>query len=287
MSQEILVHFASKIPEKLSSNWTRFVCVSDTHNKIDRDKYQVPNGDVFRKYLTEVIYKKFLILMIFNIVVHAGDMTGLGKVEQVKDTINWIKNLPHKYKVIIAGNHDLTLDETFYEKNWNRFHYSKEDPKEAINIIKNAGNGVVYLNEESFTIPDKGIQIWGSPWTPEFCEWAFNGQRGQFLKEKWGQIPQTTHILMTHGPPYKILDKTHHTGENVGCVDLLERIKVIKPYVHIFGHIHEAYGVLEKTWESTDQDRKKTIFINASTTTIKYEPENAAVVFDYPPSHPL
>ncbi|CAB4406726.1 unnamed protein product [Rhizophagus irregularis] len=266
ISQEILVHFASKIPEKLSSKWTRFVCVSDTHNKIDRDKYQVPNGDVF---------------------LHAGDMTGLGKVEQVRDTVNWIKNLPHKYKVIIAGNHDLTLDETFYEKNWNRFHYNKEDPKEAINIIKNAGNGVVYLNEESFTIPDNGIQIWGSPWTPEFYEWAFNGQRGQFLKEKWGQIPQTTHILMTHGPPYNILDKTHHSGENVGCEDLLERIKVIKPYVHIFGHIHEAYGVLEKTWESTDQDRKKTIFINASTTTIEYEPENAAVVFDYPPTHPL
>lgn len=76
------------------------------------------------------------------------------------------------------------MDETFYEKNWNRFHYNKEDPKEAINIIKNAGNGVVYLNEESFTIPDNGIQIWGSPWTPEFYEWAFNGQRGQFLKGK-------------------------------------------------------------------------------------------------------
>jgi Icc-related predicted phosphoesterase len=91
---------------------------------------------------------------------------------------------------------------------------------------------------------------------------------------------------MTHGPPYNILDKTRN-GENVGCEDLLERIKAIKPYVHIFGHIHEAYGVLEKTWEVTDQDRKKTIFINASTTTINYKPENAAVVFDFPPLHPL
>lgn len=58
MSQEILVHFTSNFPEKLSSKWTRFVCVSDTHNKIVRDKYQVPNGDVFRKYLTEVILQK-------------------------------------------------------------------------------------------------------------------------------------------------------------------------------------------------------------------------------------
>ncbi|CAG8727539.1 8579_t:CDS:1, partial [Funneliformis mosseae] len=97
---------------------------------------------------------------------------------------------------------------------------------------------------------------------------------------KWEQIPPTTHILMTHGPPYGILDETFH-GTNAGCNDLLERIEKIKPYVHVFGHIHEGYGVFEKTWKSVD--RKKTTFINASTTTIEYKPENAIVVFDIPP----
>ncbi|RIA91774.1 Metallo-dependent phosphatase-like protein [Glomus cerebriforme] len=268
MSQEIFVHLAPKIPKKLSPEWTRFVCMSDTHNSIDPNKYQVPDGDIF---------------------IHAGDMTRVGMIEEVRETVNWIKSLPHEHKVVIAGNHDLTLDETFYEKNWNRFHYNKEDSNEAINIIKNAGHGIVYLYENSFTIPHKGIQIWGSPWTPEFYEWAFNGQRGQFLKEKWGQIPQTTHILMTHGPPNNILDKTYK-GDNVGCKDLLERIEEIKPYVHVFGHIHEGYGILEKTWESTenqDQDRKKTIFINASTNTLNYSPENTAVIFDFPPLNSL
>ncbi|CAI2194029.1 13245_t:CDS:2, partial [Funneliformis geosporum] len=252
------IYFAPNVPEKPSSEWTRFVCVSDTHNTIDPNNYQVPDGDVF---------------------LHAGDMTKIGTVKQLQDVVDWIKNLPHKHKVVIAGNHDITLDEPFYENNWYRFHHNKEDSKRAINLMKNSGHGIVYLIEETFTIPEKGIQIWGSPWTPEFYEWAFNGQRGLFLKEKWEQIPPITHILMTHGPPYGILDVTNHDGKNVGCKDLLERIQNIKPYVHIFGHIHEGYGVLEKTWNSADG--KKTIFINASTTTRKYRPENNTVVFDF------
>lgn len=94
MSQEIFVHFAPKIPEKPFSEWTRFVCVSDTHNKIDQNKYKVPNGDVFRKYLIDSNF--LIILIILTVTVHAGDMTGIGKVKQVQDTVNWIKNLPHK-----------------------------------------------------------------------------------------------------------------------------------------------------------------------------------------------
>ena len=88
---------------------------------------------------------------------------------------------------------------------------------------------------------------------------------------------------MTHGPPYNILDKTLE-GVNTGCKELLERIKEIRPYISVFGHIHEGYGVFEKTWnaEKEENNRKKTTFINASTVTRKYNPENAPIVFDFP-----
>ncbi|CAG8816179.1 23913_t:CDS:2, partial [Dentiscutata erythropus] len=177
----------------------------------------------------------------------------------------------------------LSLDKPFYEESWNRFNQYREDANEAINLMRNAGNGIVYLEDESFTIPESGYQLYGSPYTPRFYDWAFNGDRGSFLKEKWSKIPPTTHILMTHGPPSGILDLTA-SGESAGCVDLLQRIQEIKPLVHVFGHIHEGYGVLEKKWEAeNNEDKNSTIFINASSVTRGYKPKNNAIVFDLPP----
>ncbi|RIB13944.1 Metallo-dependent phosphatase-like protein [Gigaspora rosea] len=265
MSQKNLpehLYISSKIPDKPAPDWTRFVCVSDTHNKVSLKTYNVPEGDVL---------------------IHSGDLTEVGKLDQIKTAVDWIKSLPHKYKIVIAGNHDTTLDKPFYEESWNRFHHDKEDADEAINMVRNAGHGIVYLEDESFTIPENGYQIYGSPYTPRFYDWAFNGDRGSFFNEKWSKIPPTTHILMTHGPPSGILDLVA-SGENAGCVDLLQRIQEIKPLIHVFGHIHEGYGVLEKKWETKNNDDiKSTIFINASSVTRRYKPQNNPIVFDLPP----
>ncbi|CAG8600774.1 1378_t:CDS:2 [Cetraspora pellucida] len=265
MSQQSLpnhVYISSKIQDKPAPDWTRFVCVSDTHNKVSLETYHVPEGDVL---------------------LHSGDLTEVGKLDQIKTAVNWIKSLPHKHKIVIAGNHDSTLDKPFYEEYWSKFHHYKENSDDAIDMIRNAGHGIVYLEDESFTIPESGYQVYGSPYTPRFYDWAFNGDRGPFLKEKWSKIPPDTHILMTHGPPFGILDATV-TKENVGCVDLLQRIQEIKPLIHVFGHIHEGYGVFEKKWETeNNEDTKSTIFINASSVTRAYKPQNKAIVFDLPP----
>ena len=88
-----------------------------------------------------------------------------------------------------------------------------------------------------------GIKIWGSPWQPEFCNWAFNLPRnGWQLAEKWNFIPENIDILITHCPSFGNLDIVIGREDNLGCELLTERIKIVKPKIHIFGHIHSGYG---------------------------------------------
>ena len=125
--------------------------------------------------------------------------------------------------------------------------------------------------EDSSYTSQRGIEIYGSPWSPFFFDWAFNLQRGQEIMEKWQLIPNSTDILVTHGPP---LGRGDLTCNNVraGCYDLLVEVQErIVPRVHIFGHIHEGAGV---TYDS------KTLYINASNMNLSYQAVNYPVVVD-------
>lgn len=101
--------------------------------------------------------------------------------------------------------------------------------------------------------------------------WAFMLDRGQALREVWAQIPENTDVLITHGPPLGFGDATYIGSRNVGCADLLERIDDLRLRVHVFGHIHEGYGVYK---------RRSTALVNASTCTEWYEPTNPPVLFE-------
>jgi len=185
-----------------------------------------------------------------DMLIHAGDFTSRGKEEEIIAFNYWLGKLDFQYKVIIAGNHDFLFD---------------KEPEKAEKLITNA----TYLNDSEIII--EGIKVWGSPITPWFFGMAFNRQRGKKIRRHWKNIPEDTDILITHGPPQKILDKTF-TGINAGCEDLRGKVEEIKPKVHIFGHIHEEYGQ-----ETID----KTLFINASNLDLKYQPINPAIVVDY------
>ena len=90
---------------------------------------------------------------------------------------------------------------------------------------------------------DDMVKVWGSPWQPEFYNWAFNLPRqGAELKEVWNMIPSDVDILITHGPPHGHLDYVDYSKQNVGCELLRDRINIIKPKIHVFGHIHSSYG---------------------------------------------
>jgi len=205
----------------------RVVCLSDTHRMHSR--VSVPDGDIL---------------------IHSGDFTSNGSPVDIQSFSEWLGSLPHKYKVVIAGNHDRMFEEA---------------PAKAQALLQNC----IYLQDSGIEL--EGLKIWGSPWQPWFCDWAFNLQRGVPLRTVWNLIPKETDILVTHGPPMGFGDKTYH-GESVGCEELLKAIQVrVKPRVHIFGHIHEGYGVYG---DST------TTYINASNCTVKYKPTNPPIIFD-------
>ena len=187
-----------------------------------------------------------------DLLLHAGDLTSHGSLYEIRDAAAFLEALPHPHKVVIAGNHD--------------FGFQRE--AEAARRLM---AGCTYLQDSEVTI--QGLRIWGSPWQPWFYDWAFNLERGAMIREKWDLIPEGIDILLTHGPPRGHGDRTTR-GEQAGCADLLDAVRRAQPRWHVFGHIHEGYGVTEV---------EGTTFVNASTCTLKYEPTNAPVVFDATP----
>ncbi|MCU0704978.1 MAG: metallophosphatase domain-containing protein [Fimbriiglobus sp.] len=168
-----------------------------------------------------------------DLLLFAGDLSNHGFPEDITDFNDWLGSLPHPHKVMICGNHD--------------FHFER-DPADARRRITHA----TYLQDSGVEVC--GLRIWGSPWQPRFFDWAFNLDRGPEIAAKWALIPDDTDVLITHGPPAGILDKTSR-GEATGCVDLLWRLQELKPQLHLFGHIHEAAGVVQTP---------DTLFVNAS-----------------------
>jgi len=186
-----------------------------------------------------------------DILIHAGDVTRGGTKEQVVDFLNWFTEQKHTHKIFVAGNHDFFFEET--------------DLKKIRRIIRKE---IIYLNDSSIEI--KGVKFWGSPITPCFNNWAFNRNRGAEIKKHWDLILNDTDVLITHGPPFGILDETVY-GKRTGCEELLLRVYHVKPKFHIFGHIHEDYGSFTKG---------ETTFVNASVMDDWYEMKNKPVVLD-------
>ncbi|ORZ11914.1 Metallo-dependent phosphatase-like protein, partial [Absidia repens] len=187
---------------------TRFVCMSDTHGKINF-KFDVPDGDIF---------------------IHAGDLTRYGSENEYTPTINWIKSLPHKLKFVTAGNHDHVLDE--------QYGYIAE--KQSI-LTQFQQAGITYLEHEAYQLPSSlgGHRLFVSPYAPIHLGGAF--MPSYHLDRYWEDIPASTDILVTHTPPRGYLDQTR-SGLHVGCPALTKKIQDIQPKVSIFGHIHESNG---------------------------------------------
>ena len=238
-------------------NHIRFVCISDTHGLHRR--LNLPDGDIL---------------------LHTGDITKRGEVKTLEDFASWLTELPYSQKVVIAGNHDLTIHTSYFmePKNYEhilgkRANFNEFNSARAREVLcKAPESNFIYLEDESFTVMG-GYKVYGSPWQPEFYNWAFNLQRGEDCAKMWEKIPIDTDILMTHGPPIGHGDKCS-SGDNAGCVDLLARIvDHVKPVFHVFGHIHEGYGATTNG---------STTFVNPSTCTLQYQPIQPPLVFDLP-----
>ncbi|GLH74897.1 hypothetical protein GETHLI_33990 [Geothrix limicola] len=193
-----------------------------------------------------------------DVLIHAGDATGQGLSQEVDRFLTWFGSQPHQHKILIAGNHDWLF---------------QKHPEMAAQLLA-AHPGITYLQDSAIEID--GVKFWGSPWQPWFLDWAFNLPRlGVGLREVWSKIPLDTDVLITHGPPHGVLDQVRG-GTHLGCEELKARLATVRPRIHIFGHIHDSYGVAQSS---------ATTYINGCSCDEDYRPTQRPIVLDiYPAS---
>jgi Icc-related predicted phosphoesterase len=167
-----------------------------------------------------------------DLLIHAGDFTMFSKsTAAILDFNKWLGELPHTWRILTAGNHEFFLE---------------ADPSKRRMI----SNATLLINE---SVEIMGLKIWGSPMTPLYGG-AFGRSSEQDRVKVYSNIPDDIDILITHGPPYGILDQAPDSDSHAGCHQLLAAVRRIKPMLHVFGHVHGAYGTL-----STPD----TLFVNA------------------------
>jgi Icc-related predicted phosphoesterase len=177
----------------------RIICISDTHGQ--HSDLRVPDGDIL---------------------IHAGDFMTYGKAfREAIDFNAWLGRLPHRHKIVIAGNHDWLFE---------------THPIPARDLITNG----IYLEDSGVELD--GLKFWGSPVQPPFNNWAFNVERGDAIRQHWDKIPMGTDVLVTHGPPFGILDQSRPMTPHLGCEELAKIVEKIAPRLHLFGHIHGGHG---------------------------------------------
>ena len=219
-----ITKITSKTTNPRECGMIRIVCISDTHSSVEsvQPPYNVPDGDIL---------------------IHAGDFTDYGEVDKVKEFNPLLGTLPHKHKIVIAGNNDTSFDPSVIGPQ-NRFWEKLQHPE--LHMVKSFLTNCIYLQDNHVTI--EGYKIYGTPWQPLFFG---HGHRAfQIMHsdvEQWenvcSKIPSDTDILVSHGPPLGIQD-VDAEGNMCGSEVLLRHIvKRVKPMYHIFGHIHASHGI--------------------------------------------
>ena len=216
----------------------KLTIISDTHGY--HEGVTLPNGDIL---------------------IHCGDFSSGGQPIAVERFLKWYNKQPHPHKILLAGNHDIS-----FQKN----------PEWKVSILNK-----LYLQDsnhhylENSGIEIEGIKFFGSPYTPKFFNWVFMYKRRSNEAYKiWRAVPSNTDVIISHGPPKEVLDKCNNHvpphPDRAGCEVMRKIIRKIKPKYCLFGHIHEGYGLDERTLAPTT-------CINASTMNGNYQPINPAV----------
>jgi Icc-related predicted phosphoesterase len=199
-----------------------------------------------------------------DLLIIAGDMTPGDTVSQWQKFGFWVNVQKYSRKIFVAGNHDTLLE------------INREYAREFV-------SGAIYLQDEGTEF--EGFKIWGSPWTPWFhgvhpsCK-AFM-RSDAVLANKWLKIPKDTDILITHGPPFGMLDNSTG-GIRTGSRSLDDRIRSLDLKLHVFGHIHEAYGQCHQAYSTIDAWDENPIAlghlsVNCSIMNEHYKPVNKPI----------
>ena len=223
----------------------KIAVMSDTHNR--HVEVDVPDADV---------------------VIHCGDFTMLGQTAEIISFANWFAGLPHKHKIVVAGNHDRQFEHNAgMAERW--LDLASEDRE----------NPIHYLRDSEIVL--EGVKFYGTPWTPRFGGWSFMLD-ADGLAEKALRIPDDVEVLITHGPPKDILDLSPYDNEHAGDTALLARVIQLRQLkLHCFGHIHDASGTARMaSLRSNLPVMQETWFCNAAICDEDYEPTNPVRVFE-------
>lgn len=213
----------------------RVVCISDTHNHAPGEGYTLPSGDIL---------------------IHAGDLTNQGTHTELSKAMSWLSKADFPVKIIVAGNHDISLDLAYSLRHETGWKVLPEDLEACRKLVGDSPD-FIYLEHSAITIdlPEKdvSIRIFGSPYSPDRGKqnWAFQYD-GNSAAALWDAVPENTDILITHTPPAGICDQSKHWQEG-GCSDLSTALSRIRPSLHVCGHCHEGRGAALVHWSENPQ----------------------------------
>ncbi|KAF2845038.1 ser/Thr protein phosphatase [Plenodomus tracheiphilus IPT5] len=225
----------------MATRRVRIVCISDTHNQTPK----LPAGDIL---------------------VHAGDLTNQGSYAELKKMVEWLEKSEFETKIVVAGNHDTTLDSPFFHSNQNKWKWpSHQDPSECRNLLMNAPS-ITYLEHSSTMISiisptgqETRLKVFGSPYSPGRRGWAFQYSDDADAENLWGAIEDDVDIVVTHTPARGHCDTTVNS-EMAGCEVLKRRLEVMRPMLHVCGHIHDGRGVERVRWgECLDEPERSSL----------------------------
>ncbi|KAI1475952.1 hypothetical protein K445DRAFT_378679 [Daldinia sp. EC12] len=213
---------------------TRFFMLSDTHGE------DMPNIQHLRA----------------DVAIHCGDLTEGSKIEEFKTSLKLLKRIDAPLKLVIAGNHDITVDVPLFRKKVAEHPDVQQEDVEKFyggfgdvhRLFEEArGDGVVLLEEGThrFELSNGArLTVYSSPFTPSLRDGGFHysPEEGHDFS-----IEKGVDVVITHGPPRGIMDFTVY-GRREGCPELLRSIARARPKLHCFGHIHEGWGAKLVTW---------------------------------------
>lgn len=197
-----------------------------------------------------------------DLLISAGDYSFHGREEEVRSFHEWLDEQDADHIISLQGNHEMGVERNFQLskdialKECPRAHFIEEGP-----------------------VVIEGKKIWCSAISPFFCNWAYNRYPGKDIQKHWDRIPEGIDVLVTHGPPFGILDTVldfnakicEYEDRHCGCPQLLKKVLEIKPKLHVFGHIHPGYGQLVQDGIT---------FVNAALLNDQYKLVNNPVVID-------
>ncbi|QSZ30622.1 hypothetical protein DSL72_000179 [Monilinia vaccinii-corymbosi] len=258
------------IPRTTVTQKTRFVCISDTHNGSPHGSFKLPKGDVL---------------------IHAGDLTKQGNHSELEKSLKWIEDADFEAKIIIAGmcrayvvlhktqfrgspstpsasslisnnaadphmqgNHDITLDSSFYSQYGLYFHNQNPQDITKCQELLHRSPSILYLNHEAAEVslassagPHTTFRIFGSPFSPAKGMWAFGYPQNEASK-RWDDIPLDVDIVLTHTPAKYHCDERKNRVA-AGCEYLRQALWRVRPRLAICGHVHEGRGAEIIQWD--------------------------------------